>query len=201
MTVREVHYFEQPYPDEVLVGIWTHGHDALDTAIKFLTRGRGTHAAFIRGNGNIIENFYPRVRERGWNPGERRLVEEYRLAGSTPDDWAALESWFDEQLRNPPPYSVVDLFRYAVNLPPRPGASCFCSGWVLRGLRLNLPAGKQPLARLEYPDWASPRDLRISPLLVQRRKEPWTTRDGARGSRPRGAVGDTRGACSPLRSV
>jgi len=166
----QVHYFRQPQPNEVLVAIWTKGHDPMDSAIKFLTRGRGTHAAFIRASGNIIENFYPRVRERGWNPGERSKVEEYRIAGSTPDDWNALEMWFDEQLRNPPPYSIADLFRYAINLPPRAGAACFCSGWVLRGIRLNLSPCKQPLARLPYPDWASPRDLRISPLLIRREK-------------------------------
>jgi hypothetical protein len=38
---------------------------------------------------------------------------------------------------------------------------------VLRGLRLNLPAAKQPLVRLQYQDFASPRDLRISPLLIR----------------------------------
>jgi hypothetical protein len=170
MTVREVHYFDQPYPGEVLVGLWTHGHDILDGAIRFLTHGEATHAAFIRGNGRVIESFYPHVRERDWQPGERRLVEEYRLAGSTPDDWAALEEWFDGQLAKPPPYSIQDLFRYELNLPPRAGAACFCSMWVLRGIRLNLPACKQPLARLKYPDWASPRDLRISPLLIRRVK-------------------------------
>ena len=170
MTTRQVHYFDQPHQDEVLVAIWTKGHDPLDSSIKFLTRGRGTHAGFIRGNGNIINNFYPRVNERGWNPGERDGVEEYRIAGSTPDDWWQLERWFDNQLRNPPPYSIADLFRYAVNLPPLPGAVCFCSMWVLRGIRLNLSPCKQPLARLEYPDYASPRDLRISPLLIRRIK-------------------------------
>jgi hypothetical protein len=170
MTTAQVHYFDRPQADEVLIGIWTHGHDALDSLIKLCTHGRGTHAAFIRGNGNVIENFYPRVRERGWHAGERRTVEEYRIAGSTPEDWLALENWFDGQLKNPPPYSVEDLLRYAVNLPPRPGASCFCSGWVLRGVRLNLSSCKQPLARLDYPDYASPRDLRISPLLVRKRK-------------------------------
>jgi len=164
------HHFHDPYPDEVLIGIWARGHDPLDSAIKLFQHGRGTHAGFIRGNGMIVENFLPCVRERQWQPGERATVEEYRIAGSTPDDWWQLERWFDEQLRNPPPYSVLDLFRYAITLPPRPGASCFCSMWVLRGLRLNLSPCKQPLARLEYPDWASPRDLRISPLLIKRRK-------------------------------
>ena len=76
MTTGQVHYFSQPQPNEVLVAIWTKGHDPMDSAIKFLTRGRGTHAAFVRGNGNIIENFYPHVRERGWSPGERSKVEE-----------------------------------------------------------------------------------------------------------------------------
>ncbi|MEN6533330.1 MAG: hypothetical protein ABFD89_06685 [Bryobacteraceae bacterium] len=168
--MNEPHFFDRPYPGEVLVAIWARGHDPLDSAIKFLTHGRGTHAAFIRASGNVIENFYPRVHERGWNPGERAGVEEYRLAGSTPEDWAALERWFADQLRNPPPYSIPDLLRYAVNLPPRHGAACFCSMWVLRGIRLNLPACKQPLARLDYPDFASPRDLRLSPLLIKRRK-------------------------------
>ena len=170
MTSAQVHYFKHPAPDEVLVGIWTGGHDALDSAIKLLTRGRGTHAGFIRGNGNIINNFYPSVNERGWNPGERAKVEEYRIAGSTPDDWWQLERFFEDELRNPPPYSIADLFRYAVNLPPLPGAACFCSMWVLRAIRLNMSPCKQPLARLEWPDWASPRDLRISPLLIRRAK-------------------------------
>jgi len=197
MTVREVHYFEQPYPGEVLVGLWTHGHDPLDGTIRFLTHGEATHAAFIRGNGNVIESFYPRVRERGWSPGERRRVEEYRIAGTTPDDWAALEAWFDGQLRNPPPYSIADLFRYECNLPPRSGAACFCSMWVLRGLRLNLPACKQPLARLKYPDWASPRDLRISPLLVRRWQETGITRDGALGPTAGRGRGHAGRVCSP----
>lgn len=170
MTTEQVHFFDQPQPGEVLIGIWAKGHDPLDSAIKLLTRGRGTHAAFIRASGNIIENFYPRVHERGWNPGERATVEEYRIAGSTPADWAALEKWFAHQLKNPPPYSVADLFRYAVNLPPRPGAACFCSMWVLRGIRLTLSACKQPLVRLEYPDYAPPTALRSSPLLIKRRK-------------------------------
>ena len=170
MTTAQCHYFTEPQPGEVLVAIWPKGHDDLASAIRGITHGRGVHAAFVRASGNIIENFYPRVRERGWNPGERGLVELYRMAGSTPDDWARLESWFSEQLSNPPPYSIGDLFRYAFNMKPKPGPACFCSMFVLRGIRLCLPACKQPLARLEYPDWASPRDLRISPLLIRLRK-------------------------------
>lgn len=171
MKSRDPHFFHGPPHDgEVLVAIWARGHDPLDSLIKLFTHGRGTHAAFIRGNGNIIENFVPRVRERGWNKGERRKVELYRIAGSTPWDWQRLEEWFDSQLKNPPAYSILDLFRYALNLPPRPDAACFCSAWVLRGIRLNLPACKQPLVRLPYQDWASPRDLRISPLLIRNQK-------------------------------
>jgi hypothetical protein len=166
----EAHTFDFPWPGEVLIAIWARGHDPMDSVIKWLTRGKGTHAAFIRGNGRVVENFYPRVRERVWQPGERARVEEYRLVGSTPQEWAMLEGWFEAQLRHPPRYSIVDLFRYAVNLPPRPGAACFCSMWVLRGLRVNLAVDRQPLARLAYLDYASPRDLRLSPLLWRRRK-------------------------------
>ena len=164
------HSFLVPDRNEVLIAIWSKGHDWMDSSIKLLTRGQGTHAAFIRGNGNIIENFYPRVRERGWNPGERATVEEYRIAGSGPEDWEKLEEWFDDQLKHPPAYNIWDLVRYAFDCPPAPGASCFCSGWVLRGCRLNVRAHLQPLVRLEYLDWAAPRDLRISPALHLRRK-------------------------------
>ena len=172
MNTAQVHWFTNRHYDEPLVAIWPSAHDPLDAIIKFATHGQGTHAAFLRADGEtIVENFLPRVRERAFLPKERGKVELYRIAGSTPDDWAALEHWFDGQLRNPPPYSVLDLFRYALDLPPRPGAACFCSRWVLRGIRECLPACKQPLARLHYPDWASPRDLRISPLLIRRRNE------------------------------
>jgi hypothetical protein len=150
---------------QVLIAIWPYSHDPLDAAIKALTRGYGTHAGFVRSNGRIIENFVPHVRERDFLPGEHLKVELYRLDGMTPADDARLERYFDEQLRNPPAYSIADLFRYAFDLPPRPGNACFCSQWVLRCLRLNLAPSKQPLVRLEYQDFASPRDLRLSPRL------------------------------------
>jgi hypothetical protein len=150
---------------QVLIAIWPYSHDPLDAAIKCLTRGYGTHASFVRTNGRIIENFLPHVRERDFLPGEHLKVELYRLEGMTPADDARMERWFDEQLKNPPLYSVIDLFRYAFDMPPRSGQACFCSQWVLRGLRQNLSSSKLPLTRLEYLDFASPRDLRISPRL------------------------------------
>ena len=133
--------------------------------IRFLTRGYGSHAAFIRENGRIFENFWPHVRERDFLPGELNQVEIYTLEGMTYAESSTLERWMDDQLKNPPPYSVCDLFRYAVNLPPVSGSSCFCSQYVLRGLRKCLSEEKQPLMRLEYQDFASPRDLRLSPRL------------------------------------
>ena len=151
---------------EPYIAIWAKGHDWMDSAIKFLTHGSGTHAAFVRGNGRIAENFWPHVRERDWNPGEQSAVEIYRIAGTTPDDWAMIESWIDGELKRPSRYSIPDLVRYALNLPPDPGSSSFCSMWVLRGLRMSLAPNLQPLVRLAFPDYASPRDLRISPRLI-----------------------------------
>lgn len=150
---------------EVLIAIWPYAHDPLDAAIKALTRGYGTHAAFVRGNGRIVENFWPQVHERGWKEGERNKVELYRIGGANEKDWEKLEKWFDEELSNPVPYSWRDLLRFAFDMPPVSGKQCFCSQWVLRGLRMNLAPGKQPLVRLQYEDFASPRDLRISPCL------------------------------------
>lgn len=156
----------KPYPGEVLIAIWPSAHDPMDGAIKFLTRGRGTHASFVRGNDKIIENFYPRVRERSWLPSEEQKVELYRIAGSGPHDWHNLEKWFDRQLEHPVAYSIRDLFRYALDMAPVKGRSCFCSQWVLRGCRLNLQAAQQPLARLRYEDFAPPSQLRSSPRLL-----------------------------------
>lgn len=152
---------------EVLIAIWPSAHDPLDGLIKFFTRGKGTHAAFVRGNNRIVENFYPHVHERQWKAGESLKVELYRIEGMTPADFDRLERWFDHELKNPPPYSIVDLFRYALDLQPRRGQGCFCSQFVLRGLRQCLAPSKQPLVRLQYQDFASPRDLRISPRLIR----------------------------------
>lgn len=157
----------EPKRHEVLIAIWPYAHDPMDAAIKFLTRGNGTHAAFIRGNGKIAENFWPHVHERGWKPGEAKKVELYRIQDSQPADWERFERWIDSELRHPAPYSIPDLFRYAINRPPAPGRQCFCSQWVLRGCRICLPYNRQPLVRLEYQDFASPRDLRISPRLIR----------------------------------
>jgi hypothetical protein len=151
---------------EVLIAIWPRGHDWMGWEIKFLTRGYGTHAAFIRPSGLIAENFLPHVRERAFRFGERKLVELYHLCGTDADDWAALDEWIRRELLNPPEYSVDDLFRYALNMPPRDSTACFCSQWVLRGLRECLAPDKQPLKRLEYQDFAPPNQLRSSPMLI-----------------------------------
>lgn len=134
--------------------------------IRFITKGIGTHAAFVRPSGLIAENFLPGVRERSFRYGERKNVELYRIKGTDETDWYNLDKWLSRELLNPPEYSVIDLFRYAINLPPVRGTSCFCSQWVLRGLRENLSPDKMPLVRLEYQDFASPRDLRISNSLL-----------------------------------
>ena len=151
----------------VKIIIWPRATNPLRRAIRFLTHGKGSHAAFLRGNGRIIENTWPKVRERAFRYGEVHQVEIYRLDGMTAAESSRLERWFDEELKNPPPYSWLDLFRYAFNLRPVEGRASFCSMWVCRGLRKNLPAEDQPLQRLEWRDYASPRDLRISPRLIR----------------------------------
>jgi len=153
--------------NEVLIGLSKIAHDPLDWAIKFLTHGTVGHALFIRGNGRIVENFFPRVHERDWFKGEREKTEIYRIENLTPADCNRLERWFDFELQHPDPYSIRDLFRFALNKPPLNGKGCFCSQFVLRGLRQCLAESKWPLVRLEWPDFASPRDLRISPRLIR----------------------------------
>ena len=149
-------------------------HDIMGKAIRFLTHGTGTHAAFVRSNGRIVENFYPHVRERNWKPHETNQVEIYEIEGLTRSESNKLEEWLDKQLANPPSYSIRDLFRYAINWPPIRGNRCFCSMFVLRGIRLCVAPERQPLVRLAYEDYASPRDLRLSPRLKIQKQQAHT---------------------------
>lgn len=136
----------------------------MDSAIKFICHADGTHAAFRRRNGMVIENFWPHVHERELAIGEQ--VEWYELAGMTKREGDNLESWFDKEMSNPSPYSIADLIRYAVNLPPKHGRGCFCSQWVCRGLREAVARERQPLVRLPFRDWVSPAMIRMSPRLI-----------------------------------
>jgi hypothetical protein len=146
--------------------IWPGHHDALDFAIKLCTHGRGCHAAFLRSDHiTIHEAFYPEVRDRVVLPADRRLAEAYALEGVTPLEHEAFERLFDANLRRHIRYSVADLFRYAVNLPSRDEHHTFCSRYVLNCLHAILPDTAMPLVRIPTHDWASPRDLRISPRL------------------------------------
>ena len=158
----------EPYPKsgEVCIAIWTRGHDWMDGIIRWRTSGRGTHAAFVVDD-TIYENFWPRVRRRYWRAGEKEKVELYRLQDSTPADWHRLIRWMETELKNPPSYSIRDLFRFMMNIRPVRGRACFCSMWVLRGIRLCYPPKLQPLTRLQYEDYAAPATLRMSPRLVR----------------------------------
>ena len=146
----------------IYIAIWPGDHDFMGTAIRFLTHGTGTHAAFVR-NGKIIENFYPHVRERAFKPCELSKVEIYEIdGGSTWERMINLSDWLDEQLAKPKNYSIIDLLRYAVNWPPLRGNRGFCSMFVLEGaLKFICPI----LCRLPYKYYGSPRDIRISPYL------------------------------------
>ena len=131
-------------------------------AIRFITHGTGTHAAFVR-DGLIVENFYPHVRSRAFKPGEFEQVEYYEIDGGLGEQrFKNLSEWIDIQLSKPKSYSIADLFRYALNWPPLRGNSGFCSMFVLEGVIKNVC---QLLCRLPYKYYGSPRDIRISPLL------------------------------------
>jgi len=148
--------------------IWTGHHDPLDTIIKFITHGKGSHAAFLRADGQTIhEAFYPKVRDRLMTNKDLRNLEVYELVGVKKADHKEFEHLFDFNLKRNIKYSIVDLFRYALNMPCRDEHHTFCSRYVMNCLRAILPDSKLPLVRLPQKDWASPRDLRISPLLIK----------------------------------
>lgn len=146
--------------------IWPGHHDPLDALIKFFTHGRGAHAAFLRGDGRTIhEAFMPALRDRSLDPADRRWAEVFEVAGVTRQQHAQFERLFDYNLQRHIRYSLGDLLRFALNCPCRDEHHTFCSRYVLYCLHAILADEQMPLVRLPFGDWASPRDLRISPRL------------------------------------
>jgi hypothetical protein len=98
-------------------------------------------------------------------PRDRLLAEVFALEGITDHQHRQFEHLFDFNLRQHIRYSVGDLVRFAFNCPSRDEHHTFCSRYVLFCLHAILPEEQMPLVRLPEGDWASPRDLRISPRL------------------------------------
>jgi hypothetical protein len=147
--------------------IWTGAHDIMDGAIKFLTHGRGTHAAFLRADdATVHEAFYPKVRDRALTDADRTNARAFEIKGLTNRQIRAFEHLFDANLRRGIEYSVLDLARYALNRPSRDEFHTFCSRYVLHCCHAILHEWQMPLVRIPDGDWASPRDLLISPRLV-----------------------------------
>jgi len=148
--------------------IWNSRKNILDAAIKFFTHGKGTHAAFLRADGQTIhEAFYPKVRDRLMTSKDLVGMEVFELKGVKKNEHKEFEHLFDFNLKRNIKYSFADLFRYAFNAPCRDEHHTICSKYVMNCLRAILPDSRLPLVRLPLKDWASPRDLRISPLLIK----------------------------------
>lgn len=146
--------------------IWTGYHDPLDALIKFCTHGNGSHAAFLRADGvTVHEAFWPRVRDRMLTAKDKANATAFEIERVTGRQQAAFERLFDSNLRRDIRYSVMDLVRFAVNLPSRDEFHTFCSRYVMHCCRAVLHERQMPLVRLPDGDWASPRDLMISPSL------------------------------------
>jgi len=146
--------------------IWPGHHDALDFAIKFFTHGRGSHAAFLRDDlATVHEAFWPEVRDREFTEADRLAAQVFNLPGLNEKEHATFEHLFDSNLNRHIRYSVSDLFRFAFNLPVKDEQHTFCSRYVMHCLQAVLPCHRLPLTRLPDRDWASPRDLFISPRL------------------------------------
>lgn len=149
----------------VHVAIWsTHPGDLLGAAINFVTHGPAQHAGFVRGNGQIHELYLPQVRDRLMVDGEQPFIRQFTIEGLTDDLNAKLERHFDVVLAsNTIRYSIPDLFRILFNVEPPADGSMVCSQYVFKMLKM---IGLPPLVRCEA-DFISPRDLLISPRLVE----------------------------------
>jgi len=140
----------------------------LRQALAALQAGRRVEAVGLLVGMNVHESFYPCVRTRPFTVDDLALVEIYDLEGLSLAQQLAFEVLFSQHdgFRHKIRYPIADLFRYAVNLPARDELhGMFCSRYVLYCCRLVLHMEQLPLVRLPVKDWASPRDLRISPRL------------------------------------
>jgi hypothetical protein len=147
--------------------IWEGYHDPLDAAIKFFSHGRGTHAAFLRSDdATVHEAFWPKVRDRDLTDADKVNAKAFRVCNVSQRQHELFEHLFDANLRRGIKYSVADLFRFALDMPSRDEHHTFCSRYVLHCCNAILWEWQMPLVRIPGGDWASPRDLLISPLLM-----------------------------------
>lgn len=152
----------------VKVLIWTtHPGDLLGEAISFVTHGKAQHAGFLRSNGRIHELYLPKVRDRDLNEEERPFIRAFDIDGLTDELNDKLERHFDVMLSDSGrvTYSIDDLFRILLNIEKPNDGSMVCSQYVFRMLAM---IGLPPLARCNE-DFISPRDLLISPKLIETR--------------------------------
>jgi hypothetical protein len=149
--------------------IWTHHpDDLLGKAIDALTHGDAQHAAFLRADGEtLVEAYWPQVRQRVLLDAEKPFIRTFKIRGLTPEQETAIEALLDKTLLAPPKYSGEDLLRFLFNAPNVDEAHTFCSRFVLHVLEEILPPELWVLQRLPDDDWGSPRDLLISPALVE----------------------------------
>jgi hypothetical protein len=89
----------------------------------------------------------------------------YEIEGVTKKQSREFEKLFDRNIEVGIEYSIIDLFRFALNIPNKDEKHTFCSRYILSCCSKILEEDQMPLVRLKYKNWASPRDLRISPKL------------------------------------
>ena len=144
----------------------------LRMAMAAFKAGRRMEAMVLLDGMKVHESFYPCVRTRPFTLEDLLLVEFYDLEDVSLQQHVLFEALFNQHdgFRHKIRYPIEDLFRYAVNLPARDELhGMFCSRYVMYCCRQVLRAEQLPLVRLPVKDWASPRDLRISPRLAPSR--------------------------------
>lgn len=151
--------------------LWTKPPgNLLDEAISFVTHGAVCHAGFMRDNGRIVEAVPPHIRERELTEADRPFIRAFELHGMTAELDAAFEREFDRVLAAPPQYSGEDLFGFLFNARNTNEQRTFCSRFVMHTIMRVCPRELWPLVRCNVDgtdsDWVSPRDLMISPNLV-----------------------------------
>lgn len=143
-----------------------HPGDLLGETIEVLTHGRWSHFGFQRLNGKVHELYLPRVRDRDLLESEKPLIDVFSIRGITPEQEAKFEKAFDTCLAAGIEYSVTDLFRYMMNIPPPNDVASYCSRYGLYLCHIVLPFEMWPLVRVEGGDDASPVEMGHSPILI-----------------------------------
>jgi uncharacterized protein YycO len=137
-----------------------HGKGLISSLIRWQTRGKYSHAAFLLPSGEILESWQGdgvRVKTlKNWDG-----IDIFHVAGISDDDWEYIIQYAKQQVGKKYDYRAI--VRFITRKKLESNDRWFCSELVFESLS---QAGIKLLDRIDSSE-VSPSTLAISPLLTQ----------------------------------